>query len=106
MSMNVFNAGYVRINTAMGNLFDSLRKGNKDEVIRIANNLMEDTDDLIETVYSAAGVTEDDIVRIANAEDEDVLTKQAAWTPRGIEISVDIPSPMPQEASPAGPEAI
>lgn len=98
MSKNILNAGYVRINQAMVNLMVSLRTGNKDEVVKIANNLMEDCDEWIETAYTVAGVTKDDITRIANSQDEDVLIKQAKWVP-GLETEAieEILSPTPQE---------
>ena len=104
MSQNVLNAGFVRINQAMGNLMGAVRSGNKEDIIRVANNLMEDCDELIEVVYTIAGVTEDDIV-LANKNDERTLTKQAMWTP-GDPISFqDESSPIPSETLTDEPES-
>lgn len=98
MSLNTINAGYVRINHAMTNLMGALRKGNRDDVVRVASHLMEDCDNLIEEVYEAAGVTEDDIVRVSSAEDQGRLTKQAMWVPGQAEDSEGIPFPIPPES--------
>ena len=101
MSKNILNAGYVRINQAMVNLMVSLRTGNKDEVVKIANNLMEDCDEWIETAYTVAGVTKDDITRVSNSQDDDALIKQAKWVP-GLEVeaSEETLSPTQQESNP------
>lgn len=100
MSLNTINAGYVRINQAMTNLMVAARRGNKDDVVRVASHLMEDCDNLIEAVYDAAGVTNDDILRISAAEDQGRLTKEAMWVPGTPEDYEDIPSPKQQESSP------
>lgn len=105
MSQNVLNAGFVRINQAMSNLMGAVRSGNKEDIIRVANNLMEDCDELIEVVYTVAGVTEDDIV-IANKSDERTLTKQAMWVPGDSINFQDESFPIQSEPLTDEPESI
>lgn len=105
MSLNTVNAGYVRINHAMTNLMVALRKGNRDDVVRIASHLTDDCDTFIEEIYEITGVTEADIVRIASEQDEGSLIKQAMWTPGQQEDSEGIPFPIPSEPSLDEPEA-
>lgn len=93
MSNDSLNAGYVRINNAMINLIKALRYGNKEIIIKIAGNLSEDCDDLIETVYSIAGITEDDIVKQSSIDDTSLI-KQAKWVPGDDEGSLNIPAPI------------
>lgn len=104
MSVNILNAGYVRINHAMTNLMTAVRKGNKDEVIKIAGNLADDCDDFIEAAYTEAGVSDDDISKTAEGDDES-LTKQAMW---GFEASgfQDESAPTQSDASPDEPTSI
>ncbi|MCK9435540.1 MAG: hypothetical protein M0R32_12265 [Candidatus Cloacimonetes bacterium] len=93
MSLNTINAGYVRINQAMTNLMGAYRKGNRDDVVRVASHLMEDCDNLIGAVYEASGVTEEDILRVSSSEDQRRLTKEAMWVPGQPEDFEDIPFP-------------
>lgn len=100
MSKNILNAGYVRINQAMLNLMVLLRTGDKDSIVKVANNLMEDCDEWIESLYSVAGVSEEDIVRISSSQDVNTLIKQAKWTPGSSEEIEEVLPPISQEESP------
>ena len=79
MNKTAIDTGYVRINELLVKAIDSAKHGAKEDVYRLANTLMEDFDDYLALLYSAADITEQDIVKFSSEEiSDEALIKMAS----------------------------
>lgn len=54
-------AGYLRINQLMNSMVDCIDDHNKEKLISLSENLIEDIDDFIGVLHDLAGVTDEDL---------------------------------------------
>jgi DNA polymerase III gamma/tau subunit len=76
MSKKEFTVGYLRINQLMLGMITAVEDDDKDHLVKLIKNFMEDTNDFAGVLLQAADVTDDDLAK--HDTDDEELVKDAA----------------------------
>lgn len=76
--VSVIDTGFVRLNQLLLRIIDLAKHEQKEALYKMANTFINDSDDYLALIYKHAGITDKDIAKFAEKENDAVLIQQAA----------------------------